>query len=275
MTVWMWTLSVMALPWNVTFCRHGQPLAGGADLWPRSRQHGGNGREMQWDDGSRAQNRVLWGAAEPARSLHYPQHSVGKTCTAPSFKHCFLTPSSKLCQNWLCLWGGTLYLYAAVYRCGPHPPKCLGTDNTLEATQHPNTCVNVTHICPWLKKKKFGLNSNDFGFIGVGVSSIVSYKRNVCSNLSCLLQTYCHLSIIEKLYVSRQFSETCGVINCGSGWRKDVVNQCLEFGTALLLRRDNFETHLTSIWCQKWFTETHQTLNHVTSQIYTAVSVCT
>ena len=25
-------------------------------------------------------------------------------------------------------------------------------------------------------------------------------------------------------------SETYGVINYGSGWRKDVVNQCLEFG---------------------------------------------
>ena len=31
-----------------------------------------------------------------------------------------------------------------------------------------------------------------------------------------------------KLSVSRQFFET-GVINYGSGWMKDVVNQCLEF----------------------------------------------
>ena len=32
-----------------------------------------------------------------------------------------------------------------------------------------------------------------------------------------------------KLFISWQFWESCGVINCGSGWRKDVVNQCLEF----------------------------------------------
>ena len=148
-TVWMWTLNVMALPWTVTFCRHGQPLAGGADLWPRSRQHGGNGREMQRDDGSRTQNRVLWGAAEPACSLYYPQHGIGKACTAPSSKHCLLPPSSKLCQNWLRLWGGTLYLCAAVHQCGLYRPKCRGANKTSEATWHPSTHVNVTHICPW------------------------------------------------------------------------------------------------------------------------------
>ena len=36
------------------------------------------------------------------------------------------------------------------------------------------------------------------------------------------------LSANEKLFVSRQFFETYGVINYGSGWRKDVVNQCVE-----------------------------------------------
>ena len=30
---------------------------------------------------------------------------------------------------------------------------------------------------------------------------------------------------------SGQFSKTYGVTNCGSGWRKDVVNLCLEYGT--------------------------------------------
>ena len=49
-------------------------------------------------------------------------------------------------------------------------------------------------------------------------------------NLSCLLQAYCRLSI-TKLFVSRQFFETYDVINCGSGWRKGVVNLCLEFGS--------------------------------------------
>ena len=48
--------------------------------------------------------------------------------------------------------------------------------------------------------------------------------------MSCLLQTCCRLNITEKLFVSRQFFETYGVVSYGSGWRKDVVNLCLEFG---------------------------------------------
>ena len=32
------------------------------------------------------------------------------------------------------------------------------------------------------------------------------------------------------MLVSWQFSGPYGVIKYGSGWRKDVVNQCLEFG---------------------------------------------
>ena len=33
------------------------------------------------------------------------------------------------------------------------------------------------------------------------------------------------------MFVSLKFSGTHGVIKYGSGWRKDVVNQCLEFAT--------------------------------------------
>ena len=44
--------------------------------------------------------------------------------------------------------------------------------------------------------------------------------------MSCLLQTYCCLSIIEKLFISSKFFETYGIINYGRGWRKDVVNHC-------------------------------------------------
>ena len=51
-------------------------------------------------------------------------------------------------------------------------------------------------------KGRFRLDSNDFGFICSDVSDAVSYKRNVCYNLSCLLQIYCCLSITEKLLVS-------------------------------------------------------------------------
>ena len=33
----------------------------------------------------------------------------------------------------------------------------------------------------------------------------------------------------KKLVVSWQFLETYGAANYGSGWRKDVVNRCVEF----------------------------------------------
>ena len=37
------------------------------------------------------------------------------------------------------------------------------------------------------------------------------------------------LSTNEKLLVNWQFSGPYGVTKYGSGWRKDVVNQCVEF----------------------------------------------
>ena len=58
---------------------------------------------------------------------------------------------------------------------------------------------------------------------------MVSYKTNFSYNLSCLQQTYHCLSTNKKLLVSWQFSGTYGVTKYGSGWRKDVINQCLEF----------------------------------------------
>ena len=42
-----------------------------------------------------------------------------------------------------------------------------------------------------------------------------------------MLHAYCRLNIIPKLAVSWQFFETYGVINCGNGWRKDVVKTVL------------------------------------------------
>ena len=139
-------------------------------------------------------------------------------------EHRFPAPSSKLCQIWLRHWRGTFYLRAAVQRRGQRPPKGSGTDigKTVEATWRPSTHENVRRIHPgWEeKKKKFRLNSNDFGFIWAGVSNMVSYKTNVWYNFSTN----------KKLLVSRQFSGPYGVTKYGSGWRKDVVNQCLEFG---------------------------------------------
>ena len=43
------------------------------------------------------------------------------------------------------------------------------------------------------------------------------------------------LSNNEKLLVIWQFSGPYGVTKYVSGWRKDVVNQCLEFGWVAVL----------------------------------------
>ena len=51
--------------------------------------------------------------------------------------------------------------------------------------------------------------------------------------MSCLLQTFCHLITNENLFVSWRFFETYGRINYGSVWRKDVANQCLQFGLSV------------------------------------------
>ena len=54
---------------------------------------------------------------------------------------------------------------------------------------------------------------------------------------------YCP-STNKKLLVSWQFSGPYGVTKYGSGWRKDVVNQCLEFGSNLAPKHlRKHETH--------------------------------
>ena len=69
-------------------------------------------------------------------------------------------------------------------------------------------------------KKEFRLDSNDLGFICAGVNFVGSYEWHTLIYLSCL----------KKRLVSWQLSGPYGVTKYGSGWRKDVVNQCLEFG---------------------------------------------
>ena len=95
--------------------------------------------------------------------------------------------------------------------------------------KHEDTSLYLSLISTWGKNNEFCLNSNEFGFISDSVSNVGSYKRNTWCNLSCPLQTYCHLITNEKLYASWQFSETYGIINYGTGWRKDKVNQCPPF----------------------------------------------
>ena len=87
---------------------------------------------------------------------------------------------------------------------------------TLRASLSHTPSIAFRHAPPNSARKKFRHDSNFFGFIRAGVSDVVSYKRNVWYNLSCLLQTYCRLSIIknktkQKRFVSWQFFETHGV----------------------------------------------------------------
>ena len=90
----------------------------------------------------------------------------------------------------------------------------------------------------WVAPKLSRIDSNDFGFICDGVINMRGYERNTSYNLSCLLQTYCRFITNEKLSVSGQvLAENFGVISCCSGWRKDVVNQCLEFVFDVHIRR--------------------------------------
>ena len=96
-------------------------------------------------------------------------------------------------------------------------------------------------------KKEFRLDSNDFGFIWAGVSYMVSYKRNVWYNL--LLSVVCYeLTAIwapsKKMLVSWQISGPYGITKYASGWRKDVVNQCLEFGLLSPLQAPLSDTFL-------------------------------
>ena len=125
----------------------------------------------------------------------------------------------------------SFYFCAAVHWRCQHPPEGLGTNKT-------GSNVGLKHLpkheeCPPWVRKEFYLKSNDFGLSCADVSDMGSYKTNTWYNLICLLQPSCHLITNEKLSVSWQISETCGVMSGGSGCRMDVVNQCLEFDASL------------------------------------------
>ena len=53
---------------------------------------------------------------------------------------------------------------------------------------------------PWVKNK-LCFDSDDFDFICACVGNLGGYKRIIWYNLSCPLQTYCHLSTNNKLSV--------------------------------------------------------------------------
>ena len=51
--------------------------------------------------------------------------------------------------------------------------------------------------------------------------------------------TCCYLNTHKKLSVGWQFSAAYGIVNYGSAWRTDAVNQCLEFMPVGLLGKQN------------------------------------
>ena len=80
-------------------------------------------------------------------------------------------------------------------------------------------------------KREFRLSLNNFGFIWAGVrSNMFSYKTNVWYEF--FVTNYYSVSTNKKLLVSWPFSGTYGVTKYGNGWRKDVVNQSLEFASS-------------------------------------------
>ena len=89
-------------------------------------------------------------------------------------------------------------------------------------------------------QEEFRLDSNNFRFICDGVVSVDSYTETPYA-------------------LSWQFSQTYGRItnNYGSSWRKDVVNQCLEFALRLLEFVVRSCVALARTFCQR----THATLH--------------
>ena len=84
------------------------------------------------------------------------------------------------------------------------------------------------------KKKKKKKSSGSIQTIFVVVVVVVSFVLFfICAGVNfvvgCKWPALFCLSTNEKLLVCWQFSGTYDVTKYGSGWRKDVVNQCLEF----------------------------------------------
>ena len=139
---------------------------------------------------------------------------------ASHFDHRFSAPSSKLYQNWLQYWKGTLYLHATVHRCCLCPPQSLDTIKTVETS-----CRSIHINTRTGQQKKFS-RLKQFWFYLCWPSN-----RNCHKKKEDIIWAYCHLSTNTKQSISQQFSKTSGVIS-GSGWRKVAVNKCLEFEPA-------------------------------------------
>ena len=94
-------------------------------------------------------------------------HHTLCVCAFTDSESSFQAPSSKLRHNWLRQWRDSLYLCASVHRQSAPSKKNM-------------RCIHL-----WLKIL-FHLDSNNFAFVGSGVSSVGSHKRNTWCNWSCL-----------------------------------------------------------------------------------------
>ena len=104
----------------------------------------------------------------PTVVLHSSRsHHTLCVCAFADSESSFPAPSSKLCHNWLRHWRDSLYLHASVHRQSAPSKKNM-------------RCIHL-----WLKIL-FHLDSNNFAFVGAGVSSVGGHKRNTWYNWSCL-----------------------------------------------------------------------------------------
>ena len=172
------------------------------------------------------------GSTTPQLSISRRKHWLTYTCTLrASLSRTFLQTLPDLVSHWR----GTLYLRAAVHRRGQRPPKGSGTNcRSNLAPKHPRKHETHPPRVKKRRKKGFRLDSNDCGFICAGVKFVGGYKWHALFYLLFFVTnfTYYCLSTNKKLLVSWQFSGPYVVTKHGSGWRNDVVNQCLEFDTS-------------------------------------------
>ena len=140
---------------NVLAVRKGHlPFVQEMDFWVgRSPQKGAEGK-AGWVARLRRGVGVIW---EQVATKKTPKRVKPKklSSTRAQFEHLFPAPSSKLYQEWLRHWRGALNLqgferfeefYWSVHCRCRRPPKGLGTNKTVEATQRPSTHVNMRRV---------------------------------------------------------------------------------------------------------------------------------
>ena len=94
----------------------------------------------------------------------------------------------------------------------------------------------IQWLCRFRQREKFRLDSNDFVLFVQGQATWSVIKETsdiiwvVCYKLTAVWASSKNRSLADS------FSETYRVINYVSGWRKHVVNQCLELSAHCRLR---------------------------------------